>query len=212
MNARARIRNGSASPPCFPWHGRRGRGWPRAGFTAIELILVITLMVVVAAVVLPGFPAFSRGQQLHATAGRLAAMIRYAGDWSVTHEQTLLLSYDGEGRGFRLEIEEAAAEELLARPVAAGEEGAEEESETPEIESAWRLLRLPGEITLESGELADGRSLDGSEPLRFLPDGRCDDALLVLAAGELRTSVRVEGRRGRVAVEMGDGRENETLD
>ncbi|HHX40496.1 MAG TPA: hypothetical protein GX715_11065 [Armatimonadetes bacterium] len=184
--------------------GRKKRGTRAAGFTVIELCFILTLLVVAASAVLPAYPQYVRSQRLKGAASRLASAIRYASEWSALHEWPVLLSYDEERRLFTLAVEETdPTEELLARPVAADGELEEEREEMPELDGAWRLLRLPGEVTLEAHEVGEAGSGESPE-LRFLPDGRCDDALLVLGAGDLRRSVRVDGRRGRVMVEDGD--------
>ncbi|NLB95911.1 MAG: prepilin-type N-terminal cleavage/methylation domain-containing protein [Armatimonadetes bacterium] len=184
----------------------RKRSTRPAGFTVIELCVVLTLLAIAASAVLPAYPQYVRSQRLKATASQLASAIRYASEWSALHEWPVLLSYD-EGRHlFTLAAEETdPTEELLARPVPA--DGEQKEEEMPELDSAWHLLRLPVEVTLEGHEVGEAGS-GGPPELRFLPDGRCDDALFVLGAGDLRRSVRVDGRRGRVVVEDGDALAN----
>lgn len=187
---------------------KRLRPETHAGFTAIELILVLTVLVVVAAAVLPGFPAFAQGQRLRSATAQLAGMARYAGDWSVMHERTVVLEYEGEGHRFTLSIAEERLEDVLAVPAAAEEENPDE---IPSLDRAWSTLRLPDGVGLEASEIEDGGQFEASGQVRFLPDGRCDAAALVLAAGDLRYTVQIEGRRGRVMVEAGDLLEDGTL-
>ena len=175
-----------------------------AGFTVIELMLVLSVLVVCASVVLPSYPGYVRGQRLRATAGRLAATVRSAAEWSVIHERPLTLSYDDGERAFALSIEDAdSLAALVARPAPKVTATDDAEEIAPEPEAAWARLRLPEDVSFEAQEISQEVSSDSTQ-MRFLPDGRCDDAVFVLSAGEQRMSVRVEGSHARVRVEEGD--------
>ncbi|MDH7571375.1 MAG: prepilin-type N-terminal cleavage/methylation domain-containing protein [Armatimonadota bacterium] len=189
---------------------RWGLSPTRGGFTAIELMLVLTVLVIAASVVLPGFPGFVRGQGLKTSAIRLAGMARYAGEWSVLHERTVALRFDDEAHLFRLEVEEELADEALAHPLVEDEEPQSDER-PPEIEERWSTLRLPEAVEVAVAEAADGRPLQAGEALLFRPDGRCDGGTFVLESGELRYTVRVGERYGRVTVELGDEGEEPSL-
>lgn len=178
------------------------------GFTAIELTLVLAVLVVAAVAVLPGMPAFMRSQQLRATAARLADMARYAGDWSVLHERTVALSFDEEAREFVLEVVQENPEEMpLAMPLPEGESVEIQTESEPVIEAAWQRLPLPEHVEFTGGEKGEGERLEPGEAILFYPDGRSEDAILVIASGEQRYTVRISRRRGRVTVEKGDALE-----
>lgn len=192
---------------CRP-SGTPGRALPvraaRAarGFTVMELTLVLTVLVVAAGVVLPGLPAFTRGQRLRATAGRLAGMFRYALDWSGEHGREVVLSYEEADRQFRLALADPNAEPLLADPAPVQEQP--QEAEEPALPESRSVLALPADVEAETAEVAGAEQPLGALAVRFLPDGRSDDARVVLRAGEARYTVLLDGRRRRVLVERGD--------
>jgi hypothetical protein len=98
------------------------------------------ILVIAAGAVLPSFPGFLRYQRLRTTASALASMVRYAGDWSVAHEQAVVLVYDEEERRVTLSVDDQApAEEALAVPVPANETATVEETEAapPAIDPAY---------------------------------------------------------------------------
>jgi type II secretion system protein H len=176
----------------------------RRGFTLIELVIVLSVLVIAAAVILPGFPAFSRSQHLRNAADRLAGMARYAGDWSVLHERALDLAYDEKAQQFTLSVAEELVDELLAAPLP--EESEAIPQEAPRIDSAFRVLSLPKDVKLHAGQVGE-EQFGSAGRLRFFPDGRCEDAILVLSAGKQQYTVRISGRRGRVTVEHGNALE-----
>ncbi|MBI3948225.1 MAG: prepilin-type N-terminal cleavage/methylation domain-containing protein [Armatimonadetes bacterium] len=183
---------------------------PDSGFTAIELMLVLSILVVAAIALLPGIPAFTRSQRLRSSAVRLAGMARYAGDWSVLHERAVALRFDDEAGAFTLAVVEEDPEETpLAVPLPEGESVEVEAEGPPSLEAAWRLLRLSADMELAAVEKAAGEEMAPGDQVLFYPDGRSDDATLVLALGDQRCTVRISGRRGRVMTEMGDALEED---
>ncbi|NLC55443.1 MAG: prepilin-type N-terminal cleavage/methylation domain-containing protein [Armatimonadetes bacterium] len=192
----------------WPWRFRACPLAPRGrrGFTVLELVLVLTVLVVAAAAVVPGFPAFARGQRLRGTAGRLAGVVRYALQWSREHTREVILFYDEGERCFRLEVVEEAEQLALADLTPAEDL---EEEEPPQLNESRANLRLPEDVELERAEVAGEPASSAGIEVRFTADGQCDDCAFLLRAGEARCTVSVAGRRGRVLVEEGDGLEAE---
>ena len=175
------------------------------GVTLVEMTLVLMVLILACGAVAPQFIAYRRAQSVRTAALRLAALARYGEEWSVVHGRSLLLAYDPEARRFSLEIEEEAAQQVLADPAAEKET---EQAEEPQLDEGRSVLRLHDDVEVVASEMGQGENTTSSaEQVRFLADGRCDDAAFVLGREEARCTVRLEGRRGRVTVEAGDGLE-----
>jgi type II secretion system protein H len=73
---------------------RVGRGARRGGFTLIELILVLALLVIVTSIAAPAMSRFVRGRALDTEARRLYALMHMAQSRAVSEGQPMLLWLD----------------------------------------------------------------------------------------------------------------------
>jgi len=155
-----------------PWYEvpeggpRRAR---RRAFTLVELSVVLGVSLLAAAVVLPAFLGFLRGQQLRRAARRTLALAGEARGLAVARDTAVRLRYDPDAHALRLG---AAATEL-----GAGEEGVQALAPVAERETpAARLLEFPNEV--EVAIESSGFRGDGS--LLFYPDGQAEPATVRL--------------------------------
>jgi len=84
-------------------HGN-GRSAP-SGFTLIELILVMALLVIIATIVTPRMASFFRGRTLDNEARRFMTLTRYAQSRAVSEGTPMLVWMDEEIRSYGLEAQ-----------------------------------------------------------------------------------------------------------
>ncbi len=82
----------------------------RRGFTLIELILVMSIMIIVISVIGPSLTSFFRGQTLDAESRRFLALTRYAQSRAVAEGVPMTLWIDAKQRSYGLEIEAGFAD------------------------------------------------------------------------------------------------------
>lgn len=73
-----------------------------AGFTLLELLVVLVLMVLVYSMAAPMFSTAKPGMELKGAARQLAAGLRKARSQAVTHKEPAALTLDLEGRRFEV--------------------------------------------------------------------------------------------------------------
>src|SRR5687767_14222712 len=77
----------------------------RSGFTLIELIFVMVLLIIVASMVAPRMSSFFRGRALSAEAQRLLSLTHYAQSRAVTEGVPVLLWIDVAKSTYGLEVQ-----------------------------------------------------------------------------------------------------------
>lgn len=124
------------------------------GFTLIELILVLTLLAVAAALITPALRSFIRGRTLDAEAGRLLSLTRAAQSRAVSEGMPILLWLDAEQGAYGTEEESrpGAADPLALACTVSDRVRLTVEHATP---AATERRHLPA--------------------MRFLPDGHVDE-------------------------------------
>jgi type II secretion system protein H len=134
------------------------------GFTLVELLLVMGMLVVVLAVAFPSLTGFFRGRSLDAEAHRFLALTRYAQSRAVSEGIPMLMWIDVEGGMYGLE----APASYLEKDDKAVEYELNKDIEV-EVEQSLSLaasteirLTLPG--------------LGNSPMIRFEPDGSISDS------------------------------------
>ena len=159
----------------------------RSGFTLIELILVMAILLVLASVVAPRFSDFVPSLRVDRTARTLLAWMKKArADAALTGARQRLV-FDLEARSWWLESQ--------ADPL--------REPERFEIRTGvWGEEPLPAGVSL--GSMDGLESEDGLFRLEFRPDGTVADASIQVSndRGDLRV-VRITGATGRVTIDEG---------
>ena len=177
-------------------------GAPRgcAGFTLVELVAVLTVMVIAAAAIAPGLVRFLHGAQLQNAAHRTAALAAEARGLAIARDRTVTLAYDGEAHGMRIMVEPADIEE---REMPGADEGAAETpvvGETPTSDN--RLIELPPDVRLIATQDPQ-RGMPGAQPATFLfyGDGRAEGGPVVFERdGFPAISLAANPRTGRVVL------------
>jgi type II secretion system protein H len=138
----------------------------RAGFTLIELILVMALLVVIAAIVTPQMSQFFRGRTLENEARRFMTLTRYGQNRAVSEGIPMLVWIDEQNRRYGLEAQPGFLDQ-------------DHDGKAVEYE-------LAGELEIEVGSAIStygvtgtqvmGRNLPANARLiRFQPDGFISD-------------------------------------
>lgn len=131
------------------------------GFTLIELILVMVLMVIVVAFVGPSLGNFFKGRTLDSEARRFVSLTRFAQNRAVSEGVPMVLWIDAEQRLYGL-LQENTYGETDLRPVTY------ELGDDVEIEVDSRTVGVKQNIPQTSNEI---RPSGNSVAIRFLPDG-----------------------------------------
>lgn len=159
----------------------------RAGFTLMELILVMIVIFTVATVIAPRFSEFFPSYQVRKTTEHLFAWARKArADAAVTGLRQHLV-FDTKARKFWIEYE--------ARPV-------KEPGKFVLLSGAWGEEAMPDGVEFESLEGTETSSVSGDfKYVEFRPDGTCSDVTLILAndAGD-RHTLRIEGDSSKIYI------------
>ncbi len=169
-----------------------------SGFTLIELVLVLAVLMTLAGVTVLNLRGFGSAHELDESANRLTTALRLARAEAANQGRRIRIQPDGDTGLLRVLWEP----EPLARP-----------GEFSEYPSVWRgylpaepvrvvRSRLTGESRYRSlwSERAWSDGSDAElEPVTFYPDGTSDSAVLELQRGELVVVVEISGHTGTVS-------------
>jgi type II secretory pathway pseudopilin PulG len=175
-----------------------------AGFTLIELMVVLVGLVIVAAAVVPAMRGAGHRGDLDSAATKVVASARFAREAAVERQETVGLTVEPEPPMVRLVTEQ----ELQSAP-----SRLQDQAPLAPLPVADALVRLPAGVMAHLEPLPDeptgaapvpGAALaDGM--LRFTPDGRTTGGVVVLADEQGRQRrVHVASETGVVRVEDGN--------
>lgn len=177
------------------------------GFTLVELLLVLAILVVVAAMAAPALRGVMRDQELRSAADQVRI------EWTRAHVKAMktgriqVFRYELGGQKFSVQPWAAADDALeSAQPQVAGF-GLEPAATSPAIDEENALLLPEGTMFVAGDAKAESRSLsieeavmaasqyqsEWSRPIMFYPDGSTSDAFLVVA-NEREVGIRVNLR------------------
>ena len=128
----------------------------RRGFTLIELILVMSILIVVIAMIGPNLTSFFRGQTLDSESKRLLALTRYAQSRAVAESVPMTLWIDPQQGSYGLEIEAGFADR---------DDKANEFTLDENLEIEVRAAKTTTTTTTMNSPTANGLTI------RFTPDG-----------------------------------------
>lgn len=188
----------------------------RRGFTLIEILIVVVIAGMMAAIAVPGFTRAMKGAELRSAARTLTMAHKFARNTAVLRQTPMALLVDTEARmievlslssrnslqlrgGFLDDRSERAA----APPPEDGEPAPAAPREKPAIES--ELQRTYGrEVSLDLFATADGRKaeeLNGVYWVSYYPNGMCDGFRIRLAdANGQKVTITAEGISGAAEV------------
>lgn len=156
-----------------------------AGFTLIELIIVMFILVVMMAVAAPAFSRMHQSSSLRAAARTTLASFRYARSMAVTRQTEVRLIFSDESRSFQL---------LTRRPTELGDE-----QFVPERTALGRQRKLPVGI---NASMTKGVSAEDEKLLAFHSNGSTDEAVLTLTNGSgQKMYVTLYPATGRASIE-----------
>jgi type II secretory pathway pseudopilin PulG len=161
----------------------------RRGFTLVELIVVITLMILASAAVVPSYIRFHKHEQLDWAAWKTRSLAIEARALAISRDTVVSLVYEPADHVLRMDAE---------RPETQGD--TDGESENPRSEPPpppKRAVEYPFEVDV------DVAARGGEEPrVRFYPDGRADDAHIRLSRDGFPPIVlTINPRNGRVTTD-----------
>ena len=139
----------------------------RRGFTLIELILVMAILVVVISVTGPSLTSFFRGQTLDAESRRFLALTRYAQSRAVAEGMPMTLWIDEKQRTYGLEIEAGFADR---------DDRAKEYSMEKDLEIEVTAPLATTTIGAPGATLASANANANELHIRFTPDGFISEA------------------------------------
>jgi type II secretion system protein H len=142
----------------------RGRRGSNSAFTLIELVVVMVLLGIAAALVAPHMGSFFQGRILNSEARRLLALTRYGQSRAVAEGVPVLLWIDSKRSTYGLVTQSASSEP-------------DDRASTFTIDSTL-TIEAAAPNPLPASEDTDERlgAPDGLPAIRFMPDGFFDEA------------------------------------
>lgn len=156
----------------------------QAGFTLLELLVVLVLATLMLSLVVPRFAAVVPGVELKSTAQKTASLLRHARSRAMAESRLIAIELDAPAHALRLSHSDA--------PVVLPD-------------SIELTLSDSGSLALGS-EILSPLSLDASAPgpsIRFYPDGSSSGGSLVLSGPSGHYRIDVDWLTGRVHIDDG---------
>lgn len=205
------IRNRLPTPSSVQVCGSQTIPRPRRGYTLLEILLVLAIIVVAAAAVAPSFRRMARNTNLKAAAGEVRAELTRAHVLAMKSGRVQVFQYELGGRKFKIEpwigddeALEGTGAEVTTTPVTNADGQLKGERNLPE-----GITFALGDSAIESrGErieqqLDTSGGTEWSRPILFFPDGSSADAFIVVA-NEVETGIRLDLRGMTGAVKVSD--------
>jgi type II secretory pathway pseudopilin PulG len=147
----------------------------------MELILVMAILAMVAAIAVPRLTGFSEGREIAAEWNRLASFLRYARSQAIARAETIEVKFDEHPARYWLEGKDAPQNmaDISSSSSVVNNQPTDNEHPPATAKPNSELMgehRFPKKYTLEFPEFDDSdRREDGLVSIRFLPDGSVDD-------------------------------------
>ncbi len=149
------------------------------GFTFIEIVLVVIILSVLAAMAVPNFSGSFRNIILTSTTNQIASLMRYAQGRAVAYQQGLRFILSEDMRSYRL------------RSYSGQASGSTQAAETRPLPGRWgRTFMIPSELELEATQ----------RTFEFYPDGRIEGGRLFLCRRDQCLTLSTQDQHARVLV------------
>ena len=160
------------------------------GFTLVELIVVLGVLVLASTVMIPAFVKFQHRQQVTLAARRTIALALEARGLAISRDTGVTLIYDRQAHGLRLVMDPTDSDSSREFDPAGAPAGG---LRTGDL----RLLEYPLEVQVRI-ERPDPKL---PSVLRFRPDGRAGEAVVAFTREEFEpVRVALNPRTGRMRV------------
>lgn len=155
-----------------------------SGFTLVEVILVLVVLVIISGISLPYFSGSFRGSKLRSSARTIDRMARYTRSMAIMREETLTIALNHETMelfmgGVLMAPTNSADGELdqdVLKRLGYVDDDEEEESETGGIEKEMYRF-LPDGLTVRDFEknwTDEDHEYEALYRIRFYPNGQCE--------------------------------------
>ncbi len=173
----------------------------RRGFTLIEVLMVVVIILIASAIAIPSFTRSFRGAKLRASTRAIVASSRYARSRAVLQQVQAALLFDTElGTMEVVSIDQGdTSKKFLNDEPLEGEEAA------PNVESRLKKqLEQDVRIVAISSDDPDGiAEIDGIYWVMYYPNGMCDQYVVELEDDQQkRVRIEVDPLSGKSAVEF----------
>jgi prepilin-type N-terminal cleavage/methylation domain-containing protein len=177
---------------------RRARIPGARGFTLLELIVVLVLLAIIAAISAPQLAGMVRRAAVQKASSDFLAITRLARSTACLKQKSLELMLKPETREMYLVPYTPKVKSSGIEAVDQLFEKNKVSTKKPEESNApFSRLEWPDRVKLTAVKL---REKDGFYKVRFNPDGTSEDARLVFEDGGLRVNVEVEAVSGRARI------------
>ncbi len=156
----------------------------QAGFTLLELLVVLVLATLMLSVVMPRFAAVLPGVELKSTTQKTASLLRYARSQAMAESRLIEFGLDREAHAVRL----SHRAELVPLP---------EDIELTLSDEGSLALGNEILVPLTEGEAASGPSI------RFYPDGSSSGGRLLLRGDSGQYEILIDWLTGKVSIDDG---------
>ncbi|MDE0299723.1 MAG: prepilin-type N-terminal cleavage/methylation domain-containing protein [Candidatus Poribacteria bacterium] len=194
------------------------------GFTLIEVMLVLTLIVILSSVTMPSLRGFAGSTRLKSSASAIRDMLHFARDVAITEGSAYLVVFDLDQNRYWLASSETFVASDLASSLVANtsntinqSEMQRSESSQPVISRTSMILGIPRQpnhniILSQMVTNRNSRSMnvdDGIDYIYFSPTGSSEDIILYIQDQVGRVvSIEVEAASARVRIQDVAAEEN----
>lgn len=178
----------------------------RGGFTLIEVVLALTLVLLMAGIVVISLPALEAGHRFDAGVSRFATALRMLRAEAVTRGRRMRLSFDDQGDSSVSWEADPLQSPGVFEPFTAGTWIASLPNDLVEVTDCRidRLTRAQVMAVIAGQDAVADQTTSGPSSVTFYPDGSTDPAVITLAsrnADDLRqATVTLDATTGQVHI------------
>jgi type II secretion system protein H len=164
------------------------------GFSLIELIVVLVVIGLSAALVVPSLSNFSKSVELKGAARKISAILRYCRSEAVNKGKTYQIIFDSDLREVRVQKTESSEEKVDT--IRLREEDVKREA------SVRQMYRLPKGINVKEVNIASPEYSSDFPTIEFYPNGGSNGGSFLLSSEERGGyRIKVHFLTGMVAIE-----------